>query len=219
MEALNPIYFFQGHLFARGYVCHPTLRKLLLATTLAPIFMEKSGQLLEHGLALFATSDPPHLGPEKRPGTLAAEEIENQLRTATEPEIMDAFKLTFALVLLWHDHLNQAHTIAQDIPSSDGSYLHGIMHRREPDYENAKYWFRRVGTHPIFDELGTQVSSVAQAHPSRVIRSGEWDPIAFVDLCAALATKKDSAREQAARHLQAMEFHFLLRHFCGGKRS
>ncbi len=181
--------------------------------------MEKSGKLLERASALLASSEPPCLGPEKRAGTLAAAEIKNHLRTAAESEIPETFDLTFAVLLLWHDHLDQAHTITQDIPSSDGSYLHGIVHRREPDYGNAKYWFRRVGRHPIFDELGAEISALPQNQSTRVISEGRWDPIAFVDLCAVLAGTKDAVREKVARQIQAMEFHVLLRHLCGRTRN
>ena len=56
---------------------------------------------------------------------------------------------------LWllYDFLDESHTISQSLDTLEGSYWHGIMHRREPDYENAKYWFRRVPVHPIHAEL------------------------------------------------------------------
>src|SRR6516162_5234245 len=45
---------------------------------------------------------------------------------------------------LFHDFLDESHKISQDIDTVEGSYWHGILHRREPDYSNAAYWFRRV---------------------------------------------------------------------------
>jgi hypothetical protein len=38
--------------------------------------------------------------------------------------------------------LDRSHTISQGIGSAEGSFWHGIMHRREGDFSNSKYWFR-----------------------------------------------------------------------------
>ncbi len=38
-----------------------------------------------------------------------------------------------------------AHDIAQDMPGSDGCWLHAYLHRREGDIGNAGYWCRRAG--------------------------------------------------------------------------
>src|SRR5437868_5279501 len=54
---------------------------------------------------------------------------------------------------LYHNFLDESHAISQDLDTVEGSYWHALMHRREPDYSNAKYWFRRVRDHAIFNEL------------------------------------------------------------------
>ena len=58
--------------------------------------------------------------------------------------------------------LEPSHTISQGISSPSGSYWHGIMHRREPDYANAKYWFRRVGPAPDLSAMWETAAELAQ---------------------------------------------------------
>ncbi len=49
--------------------------------------------------------------------------------------------------------IDRSHTLSQDITNAEGSFLHAIMHRREGDFGNAKYWFNRVGKHPVLNQL------------------------------------------------------------------
>src|SRR5882724_13146946 len=107
---------------------------------------------------LFETLQAPELGPGPRPGIKAEAELNKCLdKSLGNSDLKDEQReLIKALVLLWHDHLDSAHAITQDIANSTGSFIHGIMHRREPDYGNAAYWFRRVGKHPAFKEIANR---------------------------------------------------------------
>ena len=52
------------------------------------------------------------------------------------------------LLALWHDAKGDwdgAHSVAQDIESSDGAWIHAYLHRKEGDMANADYWYRRAG--------------------------------------------------------------------------
>ena len=53
-------------------------------------------------------------------------------------EVIDRDMADACLSGLWlrFDFLDRSHTISQDIHTSTGSFWHGIMHRREPDWSN-----------------------------------------------------------------------------------
>ncbi|MEI7577164.1 MAG: hypothetical protein WCK51_09735 [Armatimonadota bacterium] len=52
-----------------------------------------------------------------------------------------------AAIYLYADDLDSAHIEAQrDEADPESAYWHGIMHRREGDFSNANYWFRRTST-------------------------------------------------------------------------
>ena len=53
-----------------------------------------------------------------------------------------------AAIWLYVDDLERSHAVSQGINTEEGSFWHGIMHRREGDFSNAKYWFRRAGSLP-----------------------------------------------------------------------
>src|ERR1051326_3119541 len=148
---------------------------------------------------LFETSESPELGPGPRPGIKSEGELQNSLDECFGNSEMKAerHELIRALVLLWHDHLDAAHKIAQDIGSADGAFVHGIMHRREPDYGNAAYWFRRVGEHPAFREMARSAREILKGGKGariaeRLMPDGNWDPFALIGLCEEVSGRSGS---------------------------
>jgi hypothetical protein len=52
-----------------------------------------------------------------------------------------------AVLALWHDargNWKEAHRVAQDVDTVDGSWVHAYLHRKEGDLGNAAYWYRRA---------------------------------------------------------------------------
>ena len=115
-------------------------------------------------------------------------------------------------LLLRGDFQEESHTLSQTISSAEGSYWHAIMHRLEPDYSNSKYWFNRVGTHPVFEQLGARVSSVANEELLAEFSSPSWDPFRFTYTCEAAVSGRLGQYRNELEQLQELEFDLLFAH-------
>lgn len=124
-------------------------------------------------------------------------------------------KLALAAVWLYHDYFEESHTIAQDVPSATGSYWHAIQHRREPDYANAKYWFRRVGRHAVYEPLRLDAAEAARESDDpagRFLREqSQWDPDRFVDFVEQVVGTGGPS-EMLGEQVQRIEWWLLFDH-------
>lgn len=107
-----------------------------------------------------------------------------------------------------------AHQIAQDLATREGSYWHAIIHRMEPDYGNAGYWFRRVGLHPVFAEIAVSAQRILADNPvNGWTVSSVWNPAQFADWTRQAVESRDSRQDKVARIIQEIEFQYLF-DFC-----
>lgn len=67
---------------------------------------------------------------------------------------------------LWYDGKDdweQAHNIAQDIRSTEGSWIHAYLHRKEGDEGNAAYWYHRANQPVCKTSLQEEWESIVEA--------------------------------------------------------
>jgi hypothetical protein len=170
---------------------------------------------------LLAVGGLPDLGPGPRAGMMPEKELSARLHSLMRDAKLspNAAQLVRGLVLLWHDHMEPAHIIAQEIENADGSFLHGIVHRREPDYGNAAYWFQRVGSHPAFPNIAGEVFTFLTSRnrpdlQAELVPHREWDPFAFIRLCERAGDRSDGEGQTALlREIQGLESNALLEYW------
>ncbi len=102
------------------------------------------------------------------------------------------------------DGIEQAHPIFQKAESDEGSYWHGMVHRREGDFDNARYWFRRAGTLACFAAL----HGAAARHSPTMARQPNWDAYLFTDECEQARFGAEELTPELAK-LQRVEFNSL----------
>jgi hypothetical protein len=112
----------------------------------------------------------------------------------------DDARALLAGLWLWHDWLDESHQISQSLATPTGSFWHAIMHRREGDFSNSKYWYARCRHHAVLDEIAQRARSAGM----------EWTgPDAFVDLVEAVHRSLEDPLHPAAVRLQRLEWRAL----------
>jgi hypothetical protein len=141
----------------------------------------------------------------------------------------ESSKGNFVLAALMekNDDLESCHRICQEAGQDDvcGNYWHGIVHRREPDFENARGWFRRTEGLTAYTEIYTGVLGFLQrvlqvpeygearekalAFMQHLRARGSWDPIYLVDMCEACLERGSGAEVKMLEEIQEVEFDVL----------
>lgn len=122
------------------------------------------------------------------------------------------------LSALWlrHDFLDESHRFSQEIDTPTGSYWHAIMHRREGDFWNSKYWLNKCRGHPALAAISRQATDVINAFPAdksiMKLTLGDFDAHTFVDLVEAVQDQPADARHELIVLLQQIEWQGLFEH-------
>ena len=98
--------------------------------------------------------------------------------------------LLHAGIWLYVDDLHRSHEVSQSISSPLGAYWHGIMHRREGDFWNSKYWFRQAGSVPFHlagyepSRFVEECESAKPHHPDHLVGLQRQEWAALFEFCA-----------------------------------
>jgi hypothetical protein len=101
--------------------------------------------------------------------------------------------------LLWIriGHLHPAHNLVQHATRGLEAYLHGVVHRIEGDYWNAKYWFRQVQSPSLLQRIEAEIGDMLANAQDKAFYAS---PSAFVDACESAS--KQAPREALRRYAQ-----------------
>ncbi len=154
------------------------------------------------------------------PAGSGSDEIRKVLKDVTPKQLLSVpikdeseARCILSALYLWHDCLDESHTISQSISTATGSFWHAIMHRREGDFANSKYWYARCQNHPALPIIAAQVNTFVSTLPAdktilRITQSG-FNPDAFVDFAQQSHTNPHTDQYRLAVSLQQIEWRCL----------
>jgi hypothetical protein len=152
--------------------------------------------------------------------------LSEQLLAEERPDGLLSAQAWKAALHLWNDSLAAAHELVEHMETPTGAALHGIMHRREGDYDNAKYWFHRAGDHPAFHSLQSRATNFLrqQAIPrgplkeafDKMIMQGNWNPYLFIHSVAIQESRHGEDETRGLlEQLQQLELEAMIRFLEG----
>jgi len=137
--------------------------------------------------------------PDKQLIQRVAAAEEHEIARAEGPQA----SCTRSLLLLAAGGVAQAHRIVQEMSTPDAAYIHGVIHRVDDDFNNARYWFRSAHMHPAAAEMYRR----AAAGSLTVARRPIWDPVLVTDM---VETSRTAGVTDELRVILMIEFEELL---------
>lgn len=154
-------------------------------------------------IAAIMSDPPPGLGPAVRPSAWDADIVLDAAALLIRGLPPVRADVLLACLLLWHDRLDAAHALVQRHEGQrDADCVHAIMHRREPDLGNSRYWWERVGRHPFANELAAEAERLGLG--SLLAPRGSFDPGAMAAACIRGAANTDALLALQARELRLL---------------
>jgi hypothetical protein len=131
-----------------------------------------------------------------------------------------ALPLIQAALYLCFDCFEESHNIANEHEGTvAGNWIHAILHRREPDASNSKYWYARVKwPAKVTEAVGRDALAllrklaIPELEPlaKKMERAKAWVPEAFVDLCDEFRQKEpQTPAYRALAGIQEIEWRAL----------
>ncbi len=93
---------------------------------------------------------------------------------------------------LYVDDLDRSHSISQGLHTIEGALWHAVMHRREGDFGNSKYWLRQAGDVSIFEavygnpfDFVDRVQRDHRQNPAELVELQRQEWLALFEFCTA----------------------------------
>jgi hypothetical protein len=139
-----------------------------------------------------------------------------ELMLSQRPSNVDEAAAMLAGLWLWQDCLDESHKVSQSLHTVSGSMWHAIMHRREGDFSNSKYWYARCENHPALTTLAAKAGDAINPFPAdkqvlKITHRG-WNADALVDLVKEVCDRPSDPRYALAVALQQLEWRVLFDH-------
>lgn len=165
----------------------------------------------------------PSLDSKPRDDRLDVKVIDEELQRLWKGGILPAWseKQVKCLLLLWHDYLEPAHQLAQDERTPEFNYFHAIIHRREGDFFNSRFWLRQVDDrHIALLNVAREVKQFLSEKGEiqlleEVVKDDGWDSLEFLEeVMKASKLERTSPQVKLLTQIQTIEFACWLKFLC-----